>query len=166
MRCSRSDRGSAAPRQYAQGGRVTGHGGESVAPPRSLRARVGALRNLGPFLRELWTTSRSLTLASLGLRSVRALLPVATLYVGKLIIDEVVRLVQADIAFAALADWMQSGQLDQLGWLLAIEFGFAVLSDVLGRIVSLLDSLLSELYTNATSVRLMQHAATLDLEDF
>ena len=28
------------------------------------------------------------------------------------------------------------------------------------------DSLLSELFTNATSVRLMEHAATLDLEDF
>jgi ATP-binding cassette subfamily B protein len=41
-----------------------------------------------------------------------------------------------------------------------------VLSDVLGRIVSLVDSLLSELLTNATSVQLMQHAATLDLEDF
>jgi ATP-binding cassette, subfamily B, bacterial len=37
---------------------------------------------------------------------------------------------------------------------------------VLGRVVSLLDSLLSEQLTNATSVRLMEHAATLDLEDF
>src|SRR6185295_20270264 len=42
----------------------------------------------------------------------------------------------------------------------------AVLSDVLGRLVSLLDSLLSEQFTNATSIRLMEHAATLDLEDF
>jgi ATP-binding cassette subfamily B protein len=33
-------------------------------------------------------------------------------------------------------------------------------------VVSLLDSLLSEQFTNATSVRLMEHAATLDLEDF
>jgi ATP-binding cassette, subfamily B, bacterial len=154
------------PRQYAQGGRIAGHGGEAAVPPSSLRARVGALRNLGPFLREIWATSPALTLASLGLRSLRALLPVATLYVGKLIIDEVVRLVQADIAFATLADWLQSGELERLGWLLAIEFGFAVLSDVFGRVVSLLDALLSELYTNATSVRLMQHAATLDLEDF
>jgi ATP-binding cassette subfamily B protein len=50
--------------------------------------------------------------------------------------------------------------------LLAIDFGLAVLSDVLGRIVSLVDSLLSEQFTNATSVRLMEHAASLDLEDF
>ena len=41
-----------------------------------------------------------------------------------------------------------------------------MLSDVLGRAVSLLDSLLSERFTNETSLRLMEHAATLDLEDF
>jgi ATP-binding cassette, subfamily B, bacterial len=42
----------------------------------------------------------------------------------------------------------------------------AIASDVLGRLVSLFDSLLSEKLTNATSIRLMEHAATLDLEDF
>jgi ATP-binding cassette subfamily B protein len=36
----------------------------------------------------------------------------------------------------------------------------------LGRIVALIDSLLSEKFNNAASVRLMEHAATLDLEDF
>ena len=41
-----------------------------------------------------------------------------------------------------------------------------MLADVLGRVVSLIDSLLSERVTNASSVRLMEHAATLDLEDF
>ncbi len=41
-----------------------------------------------------------------------------------------------------------------------------MLSDVLGRVVSLLETLLGEQFTNATSVRLMEHAATLDLEDF
>jgi ATP-binding cassette subfamily B protein len=108
-----------------------------------------------------------MTLASLSLRAVRALLPVATLYVGKLIIDEAVRLAGHPPAGAdTLAEWYRSGALNPLLGLLAIEFGLAVLSDVLGRIVSLVDSLLSELLTNATSVQLMQHAATLDLEDF
>ena len=50
--------------------------------------------------------------------------------------------------------------------LLAIEFALAIFADILGRIVSLVDSLLSERVSNASSVRLMQHAATLDLEDF
>ena len=134
--------------------------------PQTLRARFGALKNLRPFLREIWATSPRLTLASLSLRLIRGLLPVATLYVGKLIIDEVLLLVQGDVVFATLREWLDSGLLTRLGWLLALEFALAVLSDLLGRVVSLIDSLLSELFTNATSVRLMQHAATLDLQDF
>jgi ATP-binding cassette subfamily B protein len=97
---------------------------------------------------------------------VRALLPVATLFVGKLIIDEVLRLAGTPGAPTTLRDWLASGLLDRLAWLVALEFGLAVLSDVLGRVVSLVDALLSERFTNATSVRLMAHAATLDLEDF
>ena len=132
----------------------------------SLRERVSALRNIPPFLREIWTTSKVLTIVSLGLRLVRALLPVAALYVGKLIIDEAVRLVGIGLDDASLTAAWRSGQLDLLLWLLVLEFGLAILSDLLGRLVSYADSLLSELFTNATSVRLMQHAATLDLEDF
>jgi len=41
-----------------------------------------------------------------------------------------------------------------------------VVSDVSGRAVSLVESLLAEQFSNQTSVRLMEHAATLDLEDF
>ena len=69
----------------------------------SLRERVGALRNLPPFLREIWATSATLTVTSLGLRLVRALIPVATLFVGKLIIDEAVRLVGQGLPSASLA---------------------------------------------------------------
>jgi len=135
-------------------------------PKPSLRERVNALRNLPPFLREIWATSKPLAITSMGLRLVRALLPVVTLYIGKLIIDEAVRLVGLGLGFDSLTQAWQGGQLNHLLWLLAIEFGLAILSDLLGRMVSYADSLLSELFTNATSVRLMEHAATLDLEDF
>jgi ATP-binding cassette, subfamily B, bacterial len=131
-----------------------------------MRERFGALRNLPPFLKLVWQTSPRLTLSTLLLRFVRALLPVATLYVGKLIIDEVVLLAQLADAPDTLGEWMASGLLGRLGMLLGIELVLAILNDVLGRLVSLFDSLLSEQFTNATSIRLMQHAATLDLEDF
>lgn len=138
----------------------------AAANPRpSLRERFGALRNLPPFLREIWATSRPLTLASLGLRLVRALMPIATLYIGKLIIDEAVRLVGAGVA-ADLGTAWASGALHPLLWLLALEFGLAIASDLTGRLVGYSDGLLSERFTNAISVRLMEHAATLDLEDF
>ncbi|GAB3096385.1 ABC transporter ATP-binding protein [Lysobacter terrae] len=132
----------------------------------SLRERFDALRNLPPFLRQIWATSPGLTIVTLGMRLVRAFLPIATLYVGKLIIDEAVRLVGAGTSFESLSSAWQSGQLDRLLWLLAAEFGLAIGSDLLGRLISYGDALLSELFTNATSVRLMEHAATLDLEDF
>jgi ATP-binding cassette subfamily B protein len=133
---------------------------------RTLGERFAALRNLPPFVRLVWRTSRSLTLADIGLRLVRAFLPVTTLYVAKLIIDEVIRVAGLPARPGTLDDWLASGLLDHLAVLIAIELGLAVFSDVLGRIGSLVDSLLSEQFTNAISIRLMEHAATLDLEDF
>ncbi|SFK66250.1 ABC transporter ATP-binding protein [Lysobacter sp. cf310] len=150
-----------APGQNASGRNA----GRSTGKP-SLRERFDALRNLPPFLRQIWQTSPSLTLITLGLRLVRAFLPVATLYVGKLIIDEAVRLVAAGVEFESVSAALNGGQLTTLLSLLALEFGLAIGSDLLGRLISYGDSLLSELFTNATSVRLMEHAATLDLEDF
>jgi ATP-binding cassette subfamily B protein len=111
-------------------------------------------------------TSRALTAASLVLRLVRAMLPVVTLYVGKLIIDDVVLLVQAPHKPETLGFWFGSGVLSWLIVLLLVEFALAVMADVLGRVVSLVDSLLAERVTNASSIRLMEHAAKLDLEDF
>lgn len=132
----------------------------------TLRERFHAMRNIPPFLRQIWATSPGLTLASLGLRLVRAVLPVLMLYIGKLIIDEVVRLAGLGLGLDRLGDALRSGQLGTLLALLALELAVAVGSDLLGRMVSYADGLLSELFTNASSVRLMEHAATLDLEDF
>jgi ATP-binding cassette subfamily B protein len=132
----------------------------------SLKERFGALRTLRPFIAMVWRTSPHLTVLSLMLRLVRALLPVVTLYIGKLIIDDVVQLVQMPSRPATFDEWLKSGLLNWLGVLLLAELALAILSDVLGRIVELVDSLLSERVTNASSVSLMEHAATLDLEDF
>jgi ATP-binding cassette subfamily B protein len=151
--------GTAGPARASQGG---------PPPPRArtLKERVGALRNLRPFLAMVWRTSPGLTAASLLLRLVRALLPIAMLYVGKLIIDDVVLLLaEPDRPTSFLAAW-HGGKLDWIAWLLAAEFLLAVAADLLGRVVALVDSLLSERVTNASSVRLMEHSASLDLEDF
>ena len=132
----------------------------------SLRARWAALRNIAPFLKLVWSASPGLTLASLLLRLVRAVLPVAALWIGKLIIDDVVRLSDVPAPPTALADWWTQGHLNLLGLYVAAEFALAILSDVLGRVVGLVDSLLSDRLTMKSSIRLMEHAATLDLKDF
>lgn len=164
------------PRHYSNGGRQPpGSRGPAPIPgvppmpplkDQSFKARLGALRNLLPFLAMVWRTSPHLMAGSLALRLTRALLPIVSLYIGKLIIDDVVALVQMPDRPHSLQQWLDSGKLNWLALLLFAEFAFAVLADILGRVVSLIDSLLSERVTNASSVRLMQHAATLDLEDF
>ncbi|WP_240782387.1 ABC transporter ATP-binding protein [Roseococcus sp. SYP-B2431] len=141
-----------------------------TAPPpphaRSLKERVGALRNLRPFLAMVWRTSPGLTAAALALRLLRALLPIAMLFVGKLIIDDVVLLLRAPERPESLVAAWHAGTLDRIAWLLAAECALAVAADLLGRVVALVDGLLSERVTTASSVRLMEHAAALDLEDF
>ncbi|HEX6833836.1 MAG TPA: ABC transporter ATP-binding protein [Rudaea sp.] len=159
------------PRQYSLGGRVAAErthprGRQEPPPKQTLRERLGALRNLPPFIASVWRTSPVLCVATIALRLARALLPVVTLYVGKLIIDEVTHLFRDGIRHADWHEWLASGDLNRLWVLLGLEFGLAVVADILGRIVSLVESLLSERYSNTTSIRLMEHAASLDLEDF
>ena len=122
----------------------------------SFKDRLGALRNLPAFFRMVWAASPPLFLANAVLRLFRAAIPVLVLYIGKLIIDEVVLQATA----TAPRD------LAHLWTLVGIELGLAILSDVLGRAISLTDSLLGDLFANQTSVRIMEHAATLDLEQF
>src|SRR5476649_1141103 len=134
--------------------------------PQTFRERLGALRNLPPFLKLVWQTSPGISSAQVSLRLLRALIPVAALYVGAKIIDEVVRLTRAPAPVSTFDEWFASGMLEHIALLLAIEFVLGVVSDLLGRGISLLDSLLSEKISTTTSVRLMDHAAQLDLEDF
>ncbi|SMB89304.1 ABC transporter related [Hymenobacter roseosalivarius DSM 11622] len=127
-------------------------------PALTVRERFSALKNIPAFLKLIWETSPSLTLGNIGLRLLRAALPVAMLYVAQLIIDSVVNL--------ARAGGNSDGSLGPLLSLVALEFGLAILSDTLGRGVALLDSLLGDLFANRSSVRLMEHAAELDLDQF
>ena len=125
--------------------------------PRDLswRARFAAMRNVRPLLAMVWETSPPLVLATTVLRLCRALLPLAMLWVSKLILDAVVGRILR-----------KSGNLQHIWKLVALELGLAVLSDMLGRANTLFDSLLADRFTNRVSVRLMRHATDLDLASF
>src|SRR5678816_4398088 len=103
------------PKQYSHGGRVNPRMGRPAnlpvdgRAPRSLRQRFSALGNLKPFLRLIWEIQPAMTVGTVALRAVRALLPVATLYIGKLIIDEVVRLGRLSDTPHDLGAWLTSG---------------------------------------------------------
>jgi ATP-binding cassette subfamily B protein len=119
------------------------------------RTRLASLRNIRPLLGMVWDTSPSLVAVTIALRLVRALLPLAMLWVSKLILDGVVAWIKRG-----------SGNAANLWKLVALELGLAVLSDLLGRANSLADSLLSDRFTNRISVRLIEHATQLDLASF
>jgi ATP-binding cassette subfamily B protein len=104
----------------------------------------------------VWRSEPRYVVAILLLRVVRAGVPVAVLWIAKLIVDEVV----AAVNRGGHADWRQ------LGLLLAIEFAVAVTGEALSRLSALFESLLGDLFANSTSLELMRHAATLDLEQF
>ncbi|KZE28984.1 ABC transporter ATP-binding protein [Chelatococcus daeguensis] len=134
--------------------------------PQSFRERVGALRHLPAFIRLVWAASPALTSASIALRLARAVVPVLMLYVGKLIIDAVVAEARVPHPDWSLSDWIESGRLAHVGTLVALELCLAIVADVSGRLSSLVDSLLAETYSNFASIRLMEKAASLDLEQF
>src|SRR5215213_2349816 len=121
----------------------------------SLKERFSALNNLPRFFKLVWQTSPSFTLLNAALRIIRSAIPVSILYIGKLIIDEVIHLSAS-----------HNSTHDYLWELIAIEFALAILADALSRATTLVDSLLGDLFSNHTSIKIMQHAATLDLEQF
>jgi ATP-binding cassette, subfamily B, bacterial len=129
------------------------HGPPAALP--SLRQRIEALRYVAPFLRLVWQTHAPYTVTMSVLRVLRAFLPVAVLWVGKLIVDEV-------MAIRAGAD----ADLSRLWQLVLIEVALALVGEALARASALVESLLGDLFSNVTSVRLMRHAATLDLYQF
>jgi ATP-binding cassette, subfamily B, bacterial len=124
-------------------------------PAVTWRDRLRALRNLPPLLRMVWNTSPPLTTATIALRVISALIPVGQLWVGKLIIDQVVRAVQGRLT-----------DPHRIWVFLAYEIALAVLGDLLSRAVNLSDSLLGDKFTNHVSLRLMEHANRMDLVSF
>ena len=123
------------------------------------RQRLEALRNVRPLLAMVWETHRGYTAAIVGLRVLRAFVPLAVLWVGKLVIDGVVTAMRAHAAGGAVR-W------DTLTQLLVTGLVIAIAGDALARAGTLVESLLGDLFSNRISVRLMEHAATLDLRHF
>ena len=104
----------------------------------------------------VWETGPALTIAGLLARLVKSLMPVAMLWVAKLIIDQVA---------LSLGSGTPVNSLEIFN-LVAIEFGLVVLNDLLARLTSLADSLLGDRFTNILSLRLIEHASRLDLVCF
>jgi ATP-binding cassette, subfamily B, bacterial len=139
--------------------RGNGRGRLPPAPDVSWRERLQALRHLPKLLRMVWETEPRYVIGILLLRVARSAVPLAVLWIGKLIVDEVVHAIAVANSGAPVS-WAR------LATLVGIELAIALVGEGLSRLSALLESLLGDLFANRTSVQLMQHAASLDLEQF
>src|SRR5215217_7468745 len=124
------------------------------APRPPLKERIAALRLVPRLIRLVWETQPAYTATMIVLRLVRSAVPVSTLWVAKLIIDEVIRLAR------------DGGSSRHLWMLVALEMATVVGGELLARASGLVEGLLGDLFTNRISIRIMEHASTLDLHQF
>jgi len=140
-----------APRVFHAG---RSHPSRKDNPEPTWRERLHALRYVPALIRLVWDTHRGYTLAMIALRLVRGLVPIASLWVGKLIIDGVIASQQA------------GGNWRDVLPLVLLEIAIVITGELLSRVSMVIDGLLSDLFTIRMSVRLMEHAAQLDLAQF
>jgi ATP-binding cassette subfamily B protein len=124
-------------------------------PPKTWRERLAALRNLPPLMKMVWETSPALTTSTLLLRCVKAVAPVANLLIFKRILNTVVDATH-QYAYPRQRMWT----------LLGLSLAINLTSGLASRLIGLLDSLLGDRFTNHLSLKLMRHAASLDLAFF
>ena len=121
----------------------------------NFKDQFSALKIIPALFRLIWRTNRYLMLGNLVLRLLRSTVPLITLFIGKEIVDEVVKLINHHPL-----------STERLWTLLGLELGVVVLSEIIGRGISLTESLLGDLFSNQSSVEIIKHAATLDLYQF
>jgi len=126
----------------------------SDSSTRSWRDRFSRLQNLPRLVKLVWQAGPWLASCVIISRVLRALVPIVSLFLGKLVVDYIVQVVQGKRAESA-----------DLHMLILASLALAVFSDVMGRTGALAESLLSDRFTNKISVDLIRHASKLDLAD-
>jgi len=118
----------------------------------NLKSSFNALTYLPRFFKEIWRTSPKLFLASALCRLVGAVIPVSILWVGKIIIDEIVTQAASE-----------GGDLTRLWTFVVVEFLLVILSDLMSRAISLTDGLLGDAYSIASSVRIIEKTKEINI---
>lgn len=117
-----------------------------------LKTSFNSLSYVPRFFKEIWQTNKKLFLLSAFCRLVAALLPVIILWIGKIIIDEIIRITtQGDKDFNTLWKYV------------LLEFILVVISDLVSRAISLTDGILGDQYNINTSVKIIQKTNEIDI---
>lgn len=128
------------------------HTKSSNKESKTWRDNYAALKYVPRFLGLIWKSSPTLFVLNALSRLIQSVLPVIMLWVGKLIVDEVIAQVAAD-----------EKSMSNLWIYIGAEFGLALTSDLLSRWTQLSDALMGDLYSNKSSVELIQKAAHMEL---
>ncbi len=105
-------------------------------------------------IRLVWGAAKGYALASGIMTTLTGFVPLAQLWIGKLIIDEITRASQTTMDASYVLR------------LLLIEFGIVMGSEVLNRINSYLQGIVADLMSNSINSLILEKATTLDLETF
>jgi ATP-binding cassette subfamily B protein len=119
------------------------------------RHRLSTAHNVSFILGLVWHAAPWLAVLCLAARVALALLPILALWVSKLIIDLLVASAQHPGAFSTTV-W----------WLVGAECLIASASSVLLRTVGYAEARLADEFSRDVSLRVMEHAMTLDLQSF
>jgi ATP-binding cassette, subfamily B, bacterial len=125
----------------------------SPEPSKGWRQRLSALDNIPFVLQLVWRAAPRLVVFSLTGRVIIALLPVAALWVSKLIIDLAVRSTTHPGPVPA-----------RLWWLVSAEFFLVGIGGVLGKAIGYCEARLADEFSREVSLRVMSHAMALDLQ--
>ena len=113
------------------------------------------MRNIPAVLRIVWDAGPAAVVWGCGLRIVAGVVPPAILFVTRWIIDQVV-------------GYRNGGRhlAPHFWWFVALEFGLASLAALLARGIVFTDTLLADKYIRYISLRVMKHAASMDLATY
>ncbi|HZU30315.1 MAG TPA: ABC transporter ATP-binding protein, partial [Candidatus Angelobacter sp.] len=116
--------------------------------------KFAALRAIPGFLQMAWAAHHGYMAATVVLRLLRAVVPIATLWVAKLIIDAVV------------SARMGQPNASRLWMLVGVELLIVTVGEALDKTSTAVEALFGELCSNYLSELLISHAAKLDLSNF
>ncbi len=118
-------------------------------PKKDWHDRFNSLKNVPPIFRMVWEAAPEVVAASLFFRLTAALLPLSMLVVTRRIIDAIL-----------------TSHHSRIPALVALEFGMACMVIIFARLIDYCDASLNERYTRHVNIKIMRHAATLDLSSY
>ena len=117
-----------------------------------LKDSFNSLSYIPRFFKEIWQTNKKLFLIASLCRLIAAFLPVVIQWIGKIIIDDIIRITTTG-----------GKDFSELWKYVLIEFILVVLSDLVSRAISLTDGILGDQYNIKTSVKIIEKTNEIDI---